>query len=143
MLEKNGTATANLRISNNNELLLDHQTGKHVQGMVSVEASRQMFIAVVSLDDDIADMEDPYFIINNISINYKAFLFPLSAKLIFTPLKKEISHKGFIEFSGEVIIKQFSTITSVAEISMSVSTNTNIKNIEESKLENMISGALK
>jgi hypothetical protein len=37
---------ADLRVHNDNELLLDHQTGQHMQGMVVVEASRQMFLAV-------------------------------------------------------------------------------------------------
>ena len=36
-----------LIVFQNNELIIDHQTGLHVQGMVLIEAIRQMFIAVV------------------------------------------------------------------------------------------------
>src|SRR3989442_1347285 len=43
---RDGLFTAALRLHNDNELLIDHQTGQHVQGMVAIEAARQMFLAV-------------------------------------------------------------------------------------------------
>ena len=40
---EDGSFTADLRIDGDNELLIDHQTGEHVEGRVSVEAARQLF----------------------------------------------------------------------------------------------------
>ncbi|HEY9311770.1 AfsA-related hotdog domain-containing protein [Williamsia sp.] len=56
-LERVGSASfqAVLRIHNNNELLIDHQTGQHVQGMVIVEATRQNVPGCLRKIPDTAD----------------------------------------------------------------------------------------
>lgn len=46
---ENGNFVAGLILHEQNELMLDHLTGQHVQGMVLTEACRQMFLAVTEL----------------------------------------------------------------------------------------------
>ncbi len=44
------TFEASLRLHNDNELVLDHQSGPHLQGMILVEAARQLLLAVCELE---------------------------------------------------------------------------------------------
>jgi hypothetical protein len=45
-----GVFEAALRLHNDNELVRDHQSGPHIQGMVLIEAARQMFLAICELE---------------------------------------------------------------------------------------------
>jgi hypothetical protein len=58
--------------------MLDHTTGQHVQGMVLVEAARQMMLAV-SERYFFSDQErfKSYFALLNMDIQFKQFTFPL------------------------------------------------------------------
>lgn len=67
-----------------NMLMGDHQTGRHVQGMIITEAFRQTFIAITEefyLNDD--NNQDKYFVINGMNIQFENFLFPLPAQIYF------------------------------------------------------------
>jgi hypothetical protein len=44
------TVSASVYLHNDNELVLDHQSGPHLQGMVLIEAARQMLLAVCELE---------------------------------------------------------------------------------------------
>lgn len=44
------TFEASLRLHNDNELVLDHDSGPHLQGMILIEAARQLFLAVCELE---------------------------------------------------------------------------------------------
>lgn len=44
------TVSASVHLHNDNELVQDHQSGPHLQGMVLIEAARQMFLAVCELE---------------------------------------------------------------------------------------------
>ncbi|AVO59698.1 hypothetical protein C6Q18_17610 [Pseudomonas chlororaphis subsp. piscium] len=77
-----GLYTANLLLHAENELMLDHLTGQHVQGMVLLEACRQMFLAVTErfhLDD--YKPHKRYFVLNEMNVRYTAFAFPLPAQI--------------------------------------------------------------
>ncbi|MCW0983656.1 AfsA-related hotdog domain-containing protein [Agrobacterium sp. BT-220-3] len=71
-----------LILSAQNELLLDHATGQHVQGMVLIEACRQMFIAVSELGHmgDVGNRKS-YVVFNDIAARFHAFTFPLPAEI--------------------------------------------------------------
>ncbi len=61
------------------ELMTDHQTGQHIQGMILVEACRQTFIAVTEefyMSDKVGQS---YYVINDMNIKFSNFLFPLPA----------------------------------------------------------------
>lgn len=64
------------------EIMSDHVTGHHVQGMVLIEAARQAFLAVTErflLPKD----EKYYFAINKFDTSYHKFAFPLPTEICF------------------------------------------------------------
>lgn len=76
-----------LRLHARSELMLDHLTGEHVQGMVLAEACRQMFLAVTELYY-LGDFSAPkrYFVIDEMTIRYMAFAFPLPTQIRYRTL---------------------------------------------------------
>lgn len=81
-----------LMIDDRSEQMSDHQTGQHIQGMVLIEGARQSFLAVT--EHFYLDPEGEfsyYFVINNLSVNYSRFLFPVEALIRYEILEKEIS----------------------------------------------------
>ncbi len=85
-----GAYTADLLLHERNELMLDHLTGQHIQGMVLTEACRQMFLAVTErycLDDHPAVKH--YFVINSMNARYQAFAFPLPAQIQYRVIDQQ------------------------------------------------------
>ncbi len=64
------------------ELMGDHQTGQHVQGMLLVEAFRQSFLAVTDTFFPLGEGER-YFVINALHTDFQSFLFPLPAHISY------------------------------------------------------------
>lgn len=63
------------------ELMGDHQTGQHIQGMVLVEAFRQSFLAVSEEFYPLEGANKTYFVINAIETSFSSFVFPLPAEV--------------------------------------------------------------
>ncbi len=72
-----------LCFSDNCEILNDHVTGLHLQGVLIVEAARQMMLSVVE-NFFLKDKErfNKRFTILNISSNFNQFLFPFSVEIV-------------------------------------------------------------
>ena len=82
--------TAALMIDVRSELMSDHLTGLHIQGMVLTEACRQMFLAVTErfcLDDFPAGKR--YFVISHMAMRYMEFAFPLPAEIRYHQLEQQ------------------------------------------------------
>jgi hypothetical protein len=112
-----GTCRADLRIHNDNELLLDHQTSQHVQGMVAVEASRQMFLGVTErfyLPSE--SRGDFYFVITAMETEFKSFLFPLPATIQYTVLNSTESGPTKLGFTAQISIEQAGVVASVTRV---------------------------
>jgi A-factor biosynthesis hotdog domain len=70
-----------LAMQDSGELLGDHMTGQHIQGMVLIEAARQMMLSV---SEHFLLAQRPngyYFVLNSMDIEYKQFVFPLPTRL--------------------------------------------------------------
>lgn len=96
-----------LRVHNDNEIILDHQTGKHIQGMVAIEAARQMFLASTQqffLPNE--PSTERYFVINEMRTKFRSFLFPLKADLHFKINSLDNSQPDALRFVGEITILQ-------------------------------------
>lgn len=133
---------ADLRIDNDNELLLDHQTGQHVQGMVVVEASRQMFLASTTALGLIADLKDPYFVIESMATEFRSFLFPLPARLRFTTTAEpDRSHEDSFRFEAVIEIEQHGVSISATRVAYRVFAGASIHEIERRKARKAL-GAL-
>lgn len=122
------------------DLMLDHQTGQHIQGMLLVEASRQAFIAVTEEFIYKQKMER-YYVINSMAISFSNFLFPLSAQLDFEYLEIDINdHRGC--FKAQVRVTQHQTLCATIDISFRVYLSKVISEKENSLAEAAIQAAM-
>ena len=64
---------SSLILNNENELLLDHVSGRHIQGIVFIEATRQMSTAVVNKFYPSGE----YYLMHDIGAEYINFAFPI------------------------------------------------------------------
>ena len=98
---------ASLRLHNDSELLFDHQSGVHVQGMVLVEAARQMFLAVCELDylRRWADRKLTY-LMPNLNTRFERPVFPLPAQMRLTAHRAEAEEIDRISLLVETQILQ-------------------------------------
>ncbi|HEV2635150.1 MAG TPA: AfsA-related hotdog domain-containing protein [Actinocrinis sp.] len=98
---------AALRISPDNELLLDHMTGLHIQGMVLIEAARQMFLAVCELHYTRRWPEHDYaFLLTSVNTAFHSIVFPLPARLRLTAHRAETDDAKRLHFVVETQIWQ-------------------------------------
>ncbi|KQT61219.1 MULTISPECIES: AfsA-related hotdog domain-containing protein [unclassified Aureimonas] len=92
MVDEN-TFHLNLCIDQDCELMGDHQTGQHVQGMVLVEAARQAFLAVTEKHFLKGANHKSYFVINDMSTTFLGFVFPLPAHMEYRIVSKDINDR--------------------------------------------------
>ena len=117
-IEKSNKYVMSMVIDERCELMADHQTGQHIQGMLLVEASRQAFIAVTEewiYGDDISR----YYVINDMAINFSNFMFPLPALISFEFIEKDINERRG-RFKGIIQVTQNKTICATMDVSFTV-----------------------
>ncbi|KQU00381.1 AfsA-related hotdog domain-containing protein [Sanguibacter sp. Leaf3] len=136
------TTTADLRLENDNELLLDHQTGQHVQGMVVVEASRQMFLASTHCLRLIDGLQDPYFVIASMATEFHSFLFPLPASLRFETTEPDRSRPESAGFVAVIEIEQNGVSVSTTRVGYTVFAGARIHQIESKKAEGAVNAQI-
>lgn len=83
----------NLLIDENSELMGDHQTGQHIQGMVQIEALRQSFLAVTEAFFPPLWSGASYFVINGMDMAFQNFLFPLPATIRYHSLEADVTER--------------------------------------------------
>ena len=85
------TFRADLRVHNDQELQLDHQAS-HVQGMVILEAARQMFLAVCeSYYRPLVPEHNPAYVYDRMECTFQQFLFPLDCTIECEVLAADLS----------------------------------------------------
>lgn len=98
---------SSLLLSAQNELLLDHNTGQHVQGMVLIEACRQMAIAVSELNHmGQGENRQSYTVFNGISVTFPTFTFPLPADVEYRLSSCNDTRPGRAVISAEISVWQ-------------------------------------
>jgi len=96
-----------LLLDERSELMADHQTGQHIQGMILIEAARQLFLAVTEeyfIGQAVHDRY--YFVINNLDVKFKGFVFPVNATLHYEILSKDIQSPARMRFDTVVSVLQ-------------------------------------
>ncbi|MGS2716721.1 AfsA-related hotdog domain-containing protein [Eionea flava] len=83
------TFTSHLLIDEQCDMMSDHQTGLHVQGMLLVEAARQLYLAIMEKFILPSYEKSLYFVFNDLKVNYNRFNFPLPSEI-----KAEIINSG-------------------------------------------------
>lgn len=82
-----------LLVDENCELLQDHQTGLHIQGIMIVEAFRQAIVAITEEFLSTQEQNKQMIVVNYINTTYDFFIFPLPTNIILKVLKKELIGK--------------------------------------------------
>jgi len=130
---------AEILLDERSELMNDHQTGQHVQGMVLVEAARQMFLAVTEEYFIGAHQNEPYyFVINQMAVRFTGFVFPVTAILDYRIKSKDISNPARLRFDVAIAVVQGGL--SVTEISFQFAAYyaANIKQKENQQAERLL-----
>lgn len=116
-----GLYTASLMLHGENELMLDHLTGQHVQGMVLLEACRQMFLAVTErFHLENYQPQKRYFVINQMNVRYNAFAFPLPAQIRYRLLDHKQPRANRVEVRAEMEVWQDGHVVTGVEVAFSV-----------------------
>lgn len=122
------------------ELMADHQTGQHIQGMLLVEACRQAFIAVT--EEFIYKQEiGRYYVINSMATTFSSFLFPLPALVHFEFLEKDINERRG-RFRSQVRVTQNHTLCATMDVSFTVYPSELISEKEKSLAEAAMQAAI-
>jgi len=97
---------ADLMLDSDSELMRDHITGQHIQGMVLIEAARQTFLAVTEAYYVPADMRGShYFVIESMSAHYKGFVFPVDATIRYAVERADLE-PGRLSFDVSMTVHQ-------------------------------------
>lgn len=95
------------------ELMGDHQTGQHVQGMLLVEAFRQSFLAVTEAFFPFGD-EPTYFVINSMHIEFQNFVFPLPAHVDYRVVDADVNPRRARYAAAMSVIQEGASCASAA-----------------------------
>lgn len=105
------TYRLSLEVDEDCELMSDHQSGQHIQGMIGIEACRQAFIAITE-QFIYKGIEGSYYVINNMDTSFLSFLFPLPAEINFRYVEKDISdYRGRFKAEMEIVQNGKSCVT--------------------------------
>lgn len=98
---------AALLLDERSELMNDHQTGQHIQGMILIEAARQMFLAVSEeYFIDTHELKPYYFVINQIAVKFTGFVFPVAVALCYRINSKDVFRPSRMHFDVTVSFMQ-------------------------------------
>jgi A-factor biosynthesis hotdog domain len=131
-----------LRIHGDNELLQDHQTGLHVQGMIVTEAVRQMFLALFEVRYRRRWPDREFYIVwNSLDIAFKNFVFPLPATVIATVIDSDLADAAKLGFEVRIEIAQGGRPATTAIVSFSAFAQDRIASIERRRAENALAAS--
>jgi hypothetical protein len=135
---------AGIRVHGDNELLLDHQTGEHVQGMVTVEAARQLFLGVFEVGYRHRwPLGNFYIVWNSVRLNFASFLFPLPAEIRCTVRELSVDKpERQLDFELELELRQGGKPVASGEVGFSAFPLSKIHAVERRKAQKALTGAL-
>lgn len=90
----------------------DHVTGQHIQGMVFIEAARQMFIAVTESFYLAGSDRKHYFVINKFDVSYHSFGFPIPTAIRYQVLEHQYDPRGTHSFAAKISFLQVEELVS-------------------------------
>ncbi|MFD9221539.1 AfsA-related hotdog domain-containing protein [Streptomyces sp. NPDC060064] len=136
--------TADIRVHGDNELLLDHQTGEHVQGMVIVEAVRQLFVGVFECGyRNRWPLSDFYIVWNSMNLTFENFLFPLPAEIRCTVNELSVDKpERQLDFALDVELYQSGKLTASGRVGFSGFPSQKIAVLERRKAQKALKGLL-
>ena len=94
-----------LIIDDENEIMTDHVTGHHIQGMLLIEASRQAFIAVTE-KYVVSGTQEFYYVLSSIDSHFLHFAFPVATKLLLRINKIDATREDKLKISTDIEFHQ-------------------------------------
>lgn len=117
-------------IDENCEMMRDHQTGLHVQGMLLLEASRQGYLAI--FEKFLSENQyKKYFIFNNLHIDYNRFTFPIPAELLVSIREADLSNAKKQHAIMDMTIVQCGNTSASCSLDMSIMASQRVSLMEE------------
>ncbi|BFU44064.1 AfsA-related hotdog domain-containing protein [Krasilnikovia sp. MM14-A1004] len=113
--------SARLRIHADNELVLDHHSGKHVQGMVIIEAMRQVCTAQfeTSYRPELP-RHDYAGLWHRMDLAFESFLFALDADVLAEITDADLSRGTNLRFHARTSVRQNGEVVATAGIEYSM-----------------------
>lgn len=71
----------------------DHVTGCHIQGMILIEAARQMMLSVSEIFF-LDETQKMYFILHDINTVFKGFIFPINVQILYKVVESKKKASG-------------------------------------------------
>ncbi|MEV4509920.1 AfsA-related hotdog domain-containing protein [Dactylosporangium sp. NPDC049525] len=113
--------TADLRVHRDNELILDHNTGRHLSGLVIIEAMRQLCTAHFETSYRRALPAGDYAgIWHRMSLDFENFLFVLPAQVTCEIAEVDLGRKGHLRFRALTAVRQNNEDVASAEMQYSM-----------------------
>ncbi|MET8998834.1 AfsA-related hotdog domain-containing protein [Amycolatopsis sp. NPDC004169] len=134
---------AELRIHRDNELVLDHHTGEHVQGIVIIEAMRQICIAQFETAIRPGLAPAAYAgVWKRIDLSFQDFLFPLPATVESLIVESGLERETNLKFRATTSVRQQGRTVATAGIEYSMIAQGRIDTLERRKADQATAGYL-
>jgi len=119
-----------LLINENCEMMKDHQTGLHIQGILLIEAARQAYLATMEKFYLQNQEQKNYFIFNGLNIEYNKFSFPLPSKIRLINERIDFSNKKKQHTKSQIDILQCGQISASINMEVTIMANKRVSSIE-------------
>lgn len=121
----------------------DHITGQHIQGMVLIEACRQMINSVSEKYlIPLGNSSRKGFVLNALNTNFLEYVFPLEVELLFNLESVRHGLGGNFKAKAIIEIRQNDQISMKAEATFSVMDKSTLINIESQMAQTAVEEAL-
>jgi hypothetical protein len=119
-----------LLINENCEMMNDHQTGLHIQGMLLIEAARQAYLATMEKFYLHNQEHKSYFVFNGLNIEYNKFSFPLPSTIKIVNEKADFSNKKKQHTKSQIDILQCGQISASINMEVTIMPDKRVSNME-------------
>jgi hypothetical protein len=127
---------ADLHVHRDNELVLDHHTGEHVQGIVIIEAMRQICIAQFETAVRPALTSAGYAgVWKRIDMSFEDFLFPLPATVESRIEESDLKREHHLKFRATAVVRQHGRTVATAGIDYAMIRLDRIDTLERRKAD--------
>lgn len=117
-------------IDENCEMMRDHQTGLHIQGMLLVEAARQGYLATMEKFYTGETQEKNYFIFNQLNVGYNRFAFPLPSSIRLTNTKADFSNPKRQHTTTEIELIQCNDVSASVHMDVTIMPGNRVSTME-------------
>lgn len=115
------TFELDISVDGNNEIISDHESGFHLQGMLLIETARQSILAVTNkfFLPEVAP-HHRYFVFQHFSIDFLSFAFPVDAKIVYKIIDSDTTKPLRSSFTARIEIHQGNVVVSSVNTTYSV-----------------------